>query len=81
MGGQQDARGTDAPYGPDETRRILAEVQDGEPGKCPRCGGQLEHGPPADPTSSLFTVVMVRCPTCRRAVFAGKHLQRPPQAP
>ena len=71
----QDPRGTDAPYGPEETKAILAAVKAGGLGVCPRCGGTLEHGPALKSTPSLFTVVMVRCPTCRRAVFAGEYLK------
>ncbi len=71
-----DPRGTDAPYGPEETRAILAQVKDGGAGTCPRCGNALEHGPAVKTTPSLYTVVMVRCPTCRRAVFAGEYLKR-----
>lgn len=75
---EQEPRGTDAPYGPEETKAILQQVKDGATGTCPRCGGALEMGPPLRPsTPSLFTVVMVRCPTCRRAVFAGEYLKRP----
>ncbi|HEY2807039.1 MAG TPA: hypothetical protein VGI92_14365 [Gemmatimonadales bacterium] len=72
----QDPRVTDAPYGAEETRAIIAQVKDGATGKCPRCGGSLELGPPVKSTPSLFTVVMVRCPTCRRAVFAGEYLKK-----
>ena len=71
-----DVRGTDAPYGPDETKAILAQIKEGGVGTCPRCGGALVHGEAVKSTPSLYTVVMVRCPTCRRAVFAGEYLKR-----
>jgi hypothetical protein len=70
MTGQRD---TDAPYGREESIGIVADLRAGRPLVCPRCKGTLEKGPPASPTSSLFSVVIVRCPTCRRAVFAGEY--------
>ena len=73
---EQEPRPTDAPFGADESERIVAAIHRGEKPNCPRCGGALELAPPASPTRSLFQVYLVRCPACRRAVFHGEYLRR-----
>ena len=76
MSDDRDQRPTDAPFGPEEAEQIIAAVQREVSVDCPRCGGPLQMGPPAGPTISQFTVFLIRCPACRRAVFHGKYLRK-----
>ena len=71
-----DHRDTDAPFGPDEADAIIAAIHSDGELTCPRCKGPLVKGTPASATGSMFTVYLVRCPTCRRAVFAGEYFKR-----
>ena len=71
---------TDAPYGPEEADAIIAELQAGRPLVCPRCAGVLQTGE-STTTISLFSVFIVRCPTCRRAIFAGEYYRKTKQKP
>ena len=70
-------RPTDAPYGPEESAAILEALHGGGTLACPRCGGPLEKAAPAT-NQSLFTVFLVRCPSCQRAVFAGEYFKHRP---
>jgi hypothetical protein len=72
-------RPTDAPYGPEESAAIMKALHEHAPLVCPRCQGPLEQAPPVA-NQSLFTVFLVRCPRCQRAVFAGEYFKHPPQA-
>jgi DNA-directed RNA polymerase subunit RPC12/RpoP len=65
-------RDTDAPFGPEEADRILAALARREDLACPRCGGPLEHAGSDVKTASQLSVHLVRCPNCRRAVFASQ---------
>ncbi len=66
-----DQRPTDAPYSAQESDAIIADLRAERAPTCPRCGGVLEKG--ESTTSSHFSVFIVRCPTCRRALFAGEY--------
>lgn len=72
---QHEHRDTDAPYGPEESDAIIADLQADRPLICPRCQGPLQRGASTATTVSLFSVYIVRCPTCRRAIFAGEYLK------
>jgi DNA-directed RNA polymerase subunit RPC12/RpoP len=75
---EHEQRDTDAPFGPEEADAILALVHAGSPLTCPRCAGRLVSGTPTRRSASMFTVFSIRCPTCRRAVFAGEYLKPRP---
>jgi hypothetical protein len=72
---------TDAPYDPEESDAIIAELKADRPLVCPRCAGPLERGESTVTTISLFSVFIVRCPTCRRAIFAGEYFRREKEKP
>ena len=73
MSEHKEDRPTDAPFGPEEAERIMQDAREEHELFCPRCGGPLQIGSSASPTTSQFTVFLVRCPTCRRAVFHGTY--------
>ena len=70
---------TDAPYDPQESDAIIQELKNDRPLVCPRCAGPLQKG--ESTTTSNFSVFIVRCPTCRRAIFAGEYFRRTRENP
>jgi len=65
-----DQRDTDAPFGPEEADAIRAQFGRTPELACPRCGGPLVAGEPVTGATGSFAVFAVRCPVCRRTVFA-----------
>ena len=70
--GEPGQRDTDAPFGPEEAEAIRRMLATGVRLECPRCREPLESGTPVAAGGSVLDIYMLKCPTCRRALFTSQ---------